>query len=155
MIKLKKFAVFIFLLSSFTYISTNNTSDKNHSTYWYENLEQAANLAKSQGKGILIDFTGSDWCKWCKKLDEEVLSQSKFIKYAKNNLVLVKIDFPQYKMQSHEVKTYNKRLAVTFRVKGYPTVIIMNKYQQVAAYTGYREGGAEKYIQYIKSVLNK
>ena len=155
MIKLKKFAVFIFLLSSFTYIAINNSSNKSHSTYWYENLEQAANVAKSQGKCILIDFTGSDWCKWCKKLDGEVLSQSKFIQYAKNNLVLVKIDFPQYKMQSQEVKTYNKRLAATFNVKGYPTVVIMNRYQQVVAYTGYREGGPEKYVQYIKSVLNK
>lgn len=151
---MKKFAFFIFLLSSFAFIAINNSAKKSHSPYWHENLEQAANLAKSQGKGVLIDFTGSDWCKWCKKLDSEVFSQSEFINYARNNLVLVKIDFPHYKTQSHEVKTYNKRLAVTFRVTGYPTVVLINKYQQVVAYTGYREGGAEKYVQYIKSVLN-
>ena len=28
--------------------------------------------AKEQGKDLLVDFTGSDWCAWCIRLDEEV-----------------------------------------------------------------------------------
>lgn len=150
---MKRFALFIFLFPFFSLIAINIPAENVYYTVWYENLEDAADLAKQQGKGILIEFTGSDWCKWCKKLDAEVFSQSEFISYARNNLVLVRIDFPQYKTQSFEVKTYNKRLALTFKVTGYPTVVVINKFQHVVGYTGYREGGAENYVKYIKSVL--
>ena len=80
--------------------------------------------------------------------------QSEFISYARNNLILVKIDFAQYKTQSYKVKAYNEQLALTFRVSGYPTVVIINKHQQVVGYTGYRDGGTGNYVQYIKSLLN-
>ena len=28
--------------------------------------------AKAENKDVLIDFSGSDWCRWCVKLDKEV-----------------------------------------------------------------------------------
>jgi protein disulfide-isomerase len=149
---LKKFTIFLFILSIIPFITINNIA-KSNSPVWYTNLDKAAEIAKNQGKGILINFSGSDWCKWCKKLDAEVFSKNEFINYAKNNLILVNIDFPQYTPQSKEIREYNQQLAYLFRISGYPTVVVINKQQKVVAYTGYQDGGAANYVKYLKSVL--
>lgn len=151
---MKKLAVLLFLLSFISLISLD-TIAKEKKLVWNDNLEKAVEIAKKQDKAILINFSGSDWCKWCKKLDTEVFSQNEFINYAKKNLVLVKIDFPQYTPQDPKVQSYNREVAQMFRVQGFPTVVVIDKNQKLAGYTGYQEGGAGNYIKYLKSVLNK
>jgi thioredoxin-related protein len=149
---LKKFTTIIFLLSLVSLFAVKDLA-KNNSLEWKDNLEKAVDLAKTQKKAVLINFTGSDWCKWCKKLDAEVFSQNEFIKYADKNLILVKIDFPQYKEQEESIKSYNQQLAQMFRIQGFPTIILIDKNQKLAAYTGYQEGGAANYVKYLKSIL--
>ena len=65
------------------------------------------------------------------------------------------IDFPQYTPQDPKVQSYNREVAQMFRVQGFPTVVVIDKNQKLAGYTGYQEGGAGNYIKYLKSVLNK
>lgn len=149
---MKKLTVLLFILSFFSLLSTE-TLAKGNKLVWNENLEKAVKIAKKEDKAILINFSGSDWCKWCKRLDAEVFTQKEFINYAEKNLVLVKIDFPQYKQQDPAVQSYNKELAQMFRVQGFPTVVVINKKQKLAAYTGYQEGGAGNYVKYLKSIL--
>jgi protein disulfide-isomerase len=57
-------------------------------------------LGKSRGE--------SDWCGWCIRLDKEVFSQPEFVDYAKENVVLVKLDFPRDKPQSDAEKKQNE-----------------------------------------------
>ena len=149
---MKKSIILLFLLSFITIYVINNQA-KDNKVVWNNNLEKAVQIAKKQKKAILINFSGSDWCKWCKKLDAEVFSQKEFINYARKNLVLVKIDFPQYTEQDPSIKAYNQQLAQMFRVEGFPTVILIDKNQKLAAYTGYQDGGAGNYVEYIKSIL--
>ena len=59
---------------------------------WLTSVPDAQAQAKKESKLVLLDFTGSDWCSWCKKLDAEVFSQPQFADYAKKNLVLVEVD---------------------------------------------------------------
>lgn len=120
---------------------------------WETNLEKAIEIAKTENKAVLINFTGSDWCKWCKKLNAEVFSQKEFADYAKENLVLVKLDFPRSIPQSNETKMYNQTLAQKYGVRGFPTILIMNSQGQLVAKTGYQPGGAVNYINHIKSFL--
>jgi len=67
---------------------------------WLENYDQALKEAKAKKVPILINFTGSDWCIWCKRLDKEVFSTKEFKTYAKKNLILLKIDSPKDIKQS-------------------------------------------------------
>lgn len=55
---------------------------------WYTDFKQASVLAKSQNRKLLINFTGSDWCGWCIKLDKEVFATAKFRDYAAKNYVV-------------------------------------------------------------------
>ena len=58
---------------------------------WTEDYAAALAQAKQDGKYILMYFTGSDWCGWCKRLKAEVFSKPSVVDYAKENLVCLPI----------------------------------------------------------------
>lgn len=120
---------------------------------WETNLETALQKAQKENKTVLVNFTGSDWCIWCQRLSNEVFSQSEFEKFAKGNLVLVKIDFPKNIEQSMETKFYNNQLAQRFGIEGFPTIILLNKNGELILQTGYQPGGPVNYINHLKSYM--
>jgi protein disulfide-isomerase len=121
---------------------------------WFENIEQAKAKAKETNRPMLLDFSGSDWCVWCKRLDKEVFSKSAFQAYAKDNLILVNLDFPQFTSQSDELKKQNQELAQTYKIKGFPTVVLLSPDGKEIGRTGYQPGGPEKYVKHLKSIID-
>src|SRR6266700_6711884 len=77
---------------------------------WLTDLPKAQAQAKKENKLVMLDFTGSDWCGWCIKLNKEVFSKPEFAEYAKKSLVLVEVDFPRAKEQSETLKKANQNL---------------------------------------------
>lgn len=121
---------------------------------WLTDFEKAKESAKTQNRHMLIDFSGSDWCGWCIKLDKEVFTQKTFQDYAKENLVLMLADNPRDKSkQSDQVQKQNKRLAEEFGVRGYPTVFVLSPEGKVVGRTGYQPGGPEAYVEHIKGII--
>ena len=107
---------------------------------WTDDLAKAKEKAKTEKKLLLLDFTGSDWCGWCMKLDKEVFSKPDFKTYAKENLVLVDVDFPNSKPQSKKVKDQNAALKKEYKVGGFPTIVILDgEGKEVARWGGYSE----------------
>jgi len=94
---------------------------------WHTDLAKAQAKAKAENKLVMLDFTGSDWCGWCIKLNKDVFSKPEFAEYAKTNLVLVEVDFPRAKQMSEEQKKANAALGKKYQIKGYPTIIVLNK----------------------------
>jgi uncharacterized protein YyaL (SSP411 family) len=116
-------------------------------------FEAAKVRAVEEGKDLLVDFTGSDWCYWCKKLDGEVFSKPGFIDEAGRDFVFVKIDFPSNPAaQPRPVRMQNQRLSQMYGVEGYPTVILMRADGRPYARTGYLEGGADAYLAHLKEL---
>ena len=122
---------------------------------WLTNLEAAKKKAEKDNKVIMMDFAGSDWCGWCIKLDKEVFSQAAFKEYAKDNLILVMVDFPKKKKLDAATESANNALMEKYGVEGFPTVILVDSKGTVIAQTGYREGGAAAYVEHIKDLLAK
>ena len=120
---------------------------------WITDFQEAKRLAAEKGLPILADFSGSDWCGWCIKLDREVFSQKAFKDYAKDNVILFLADFPQSRKQPDAVVKQNRELAKRYGVKGYPTVLVLDKDGTVLKRAGYRRGGAEAYVTYLKGVI--
>ena len=120
---------------------------------WMTDYDAALKQAAEVNKYVLVDFSGSDWCGWCIKLDKEVFSKPEFIDYAKENLICVLVDFPQYKAQTDEQKAFNKSLANRYNIEGFPTVLILNPKGEVAERTGYRPGGPGSYVEMIKGTI--
>ena len=120
---------------------------------WKTDFRKAAKEAKESGKYMLLDFSGSDWCGWCVRLDQEVFSKQEFKAYATKNLVCVLLDFPRRKPQSKELKRQNQALMKKHGVRGFPTIIILSPTGQLVARTGYRPGGPGKYVEHLKAVI--
>jgi len=93
---------------------------------WQTDLSKAQAQAKKENKLVMLDFTGSDWCGWCIKLNAEVFSKPEFEEYAKKNLVLVEVDFPRKKKLSEEQQKANNALQAKYKIEGYPTIIVLD-----------------------------
>ncbi len=130
--------------------SNKSTAGDKSDLKWYTNIDEAVKVAQKEDKPILVQFSGSDWCKWCIKLNNEVLHTKEFADYAKKNMVLVNLDFPRSIPQSDEVKNYNRSMAQKYGIRGFPTVLLMDKNGNVVRVTGYQPGGPQAYIQHIK-----
>jgi protein disulfide-isomerase len=123
---------------------------------WTTDVPKAQAQAKADNKLVLMDFTGSDWCGWCMKLDKETFSQSDFADYAKKNLVLVQLDYPNKKPQSDELKAANAALAKKYNIDGYPTLIAMKPDGTVVwTQVGYLAGGPSALIAKLDEAKNK
>jgi protein disulfide-isomerase len=117
---------------------------------WIDDMEKAKMQAKAENKKILLDFTGSDWCGWCKKLDKEVFSQQAWKDYAAKHLVLVEVDFPRSFQLPEATKKQNDELAKKFSIRGYPTIVITSASGTKRGELGYVEGGPEAFIKALK-----
>lgn len=127
-----KHAAAALVLSLFGTLSANE---------WTTDLPKAVAKAKAEGKLVLVDFTGSDWCGWCIKLKGEVFDTKEFKEYAAKNLVLVEVDFPRRKELPSGLKATNQALADKYGIQGFPTLIILDGNGQQVGKLGYKPGG--------------
>lgn len=123
------------------------------SAEWETDFSKAKARAEKEGKFMLVDFSGSDWCGWCIKLDKEVFSKAEFQAYAKTDLVQVLVDFPRRTALPEEQTAANKALATKYKVTGFPTVVLMLPDGTEVARTGYQEGGPVKYVEHLGELL--
>lgn len=121
---------------------------------WYDDFDEAAAAAKEQNKDLFVDFTGSDWCGWCIKLDKEVFAHDEFLVPAKENYILVALDFPSGEEAKAKVPNprRNEELQAKYDVGGFPTILMMTADGEVFAQTGYQKGGPEKYIEHMTEI---
>jgi len=122
---------------------------------WTEDYSSALAQAKREHRLLLLDFTGSDWCSWCKRMDADVLSTPKFQDFADQGLVLVKLDFPRSRELSGDVKAQNARLAKKYGVRGYPTLIVLDPDEKmIFKQEGYAQGGPEAFLARFPKAAN-
>lgn len=120
---------------------------------WTDNQAKALEKAKNEKKMVLMDFTGSDWCGWCMKMDKEVFDTGDFRQYAKDNLVLVELDYPRQKFISPQTKQQNEQLKNQYKVEGFPTIVVLDADgKTLKTFGGYQEGGAKAFIEELKKL---
>jgi thioredoxin-related protein len=127
---------------------------------WQTDMNKAMEISKKTKKPLLLFFTGSDWCGWCIRLQKEVLKTPEFAKWAKDNVVLVELDFPRRAQQSPELVKQNMELQQVLGVRGYPTVWFVNaskkdgkvNLEQIGS-TGYVAGGPSVWLDGANKIL--
>lgn len=121
---------------------------------WTSDFEAAKKQAAAEKKDLLVDFTGSDWCGWCIKLNDEVFKKDEFKKGVKDKFVLVEIDFPQDDSKlSEATKKQNAELQEKLGIEGFPTILLCDASGKPFAKTGYEAGGPEKYLENLETLL--
>ncbi|MDO5970817.1 thioredoxin family protein [Flavivirga aquimarina] len=151
-----KKAIYIFLISMLTTVSVSAQE-----LTWHTDMGQASEFAIKEKKPLLMFFTGSDWCGWCIRLQNEVFKTDEFRKWANENVVLVELDFPRRTPQEDKIKAQNYQLQSMFQVRGYPTIWFvnpeMNSEKKISlkklGSTGYVAGGPTKWIGAVASIL--
>lgn len=129
---------------------------------WETNVKKAIEVSNKTKKPLLMFFTGSDWCGWCIRLQKEVLKTPEFTKWAKENVVLVELDFPRRSKQTAEIKKQNNELQQAFGIQGFPTVVIANgtikdgkvNFEGLGS-TGYVAGGPAAWLAVANGFLKK
>lgn len=113
-------------------------------TGWSTDYEAARVSAAKSGKKLMLDFTGSDWCIYCQKLDAEVLSTPEFKSFARD-YVLVCVDFPKATELPAVEKKQNDALGERFKIEGYPTLIVTDASgTEVRRAVGYEPGSGPR-----------
>ncbi len=116
--------IFMFVGKSF---SSAVMTDGAKAGVWTMDYDAALKLAKSKNLPLFLNFTGSDWCVWCKLMQEKVFSQKEWNEYAKDNLVLVTLDFPKdQSIVPEKYKSRNQALQAEMGVRGYPSFILLD-----------------------------
>jgi len=122
---------------------------------WLVDFEKAKAQAAKEGKSLLMEFTGSDWCPPCKSLAEKVLTKEVFKKEVPKDFVLLKLDNPRDKSKQtpEEIEQY-KTLSKKYGIQGVPTIFLADAkgrpYWQTVGYSG---DPADKYVANLKDQL--
>jgi thioredoxin-related protein len=135
------------LVAVFAFVTSANAGAE-----WISDYKKAQEEAKASNKLVLVNFTGSDWCGWCIKLDREVFSTPQFKDYASKNLVLMEADFPHAKPQSANVRKQNEELAMRYQIIGFPTIVVLDGDGKVVGELGYTPGGPGAFIAELEKL---
>ena len=127
---------------------------------WETNLEAATKVSLKTKKPLMLFFTGSDWCGWCIRLQKEVFTTPEFASWAKQNVVLVELDFPRRTPQNEKIKMQNAQMQQLFQVQGYPTIWLVNPTKVKEKFnldklgsTGYVAGGPSAWLATADQIL--
>jgi protein disulfide-isomerase len=120
---------------------------------WNTNLEAAQAVAEVEGKHLFVYFAGSDWCGWCDRFHNEVLTTSRFESYLDESFVPVLIDFPRGIEQTEQLKADNQVVARRMGIEGFPTVVLMDAEGKELGRLGYLPGGPNNYISEVRSII--
>ena len=150
---MKKLTVLLFVLFNSVFAFSQELK-------WETDLNKAIEVSNKTNKPMLLFFTGSDWCGWCIRLQNEVLKKPEFAAWATENVVLVEVDFPKRTPQSQELKVQNNDLQQAFGIQGYPTIWITNasyidgklNFDQLGK-TGYVAGGTTAWLSGANDIL--
>ena len=123
--------------------------------HWTMDFDAAVKLAAEKKLPMLLNFTGSDWCGWCKIMDKNVFAGEDWKTYAAENAVLVTIDFPKKKdIVPEKYVERNNKLKEQFKVGGFPTYMIIDSDgKSILGQLGAgKEKTPESFIKEFKSV---
>lgn len=122
---------------------------------WVNDIQAAMQTAAKEKKHLLLDFTGSDWCGWCIKLNNEVFSKEQFQAFASKKFVLVELDFPRDESKvPPAIQKQNQEWQQKLGVRGFPTIFLCTADGKPYAQTGYQQGGAENYVKHLSELVD-
>jgi len=123
-------------------------------TTWHTDFEHARKEASENHRYIMVNFSESDWCKPCIRMNKEIFESAEFREYAAENLVLVNADFPQKKKNQlpQEQCAKNESLAAQYnpqRIFPY-TVLLDDHGKLIAAWKGFPEIQPSEFIAQVR-----
>lgn len=122
---------------------------------WQIYYPAALALAKQKHKKVFVLHTGSDWCGFCIKLRQDVLSQREFKRFADKNLILLYLDSPHKNPLPEEQLRHNQEVCRELAFpRGVPAFILLDENGSVIVkHAGYRP--LRDYMKLLKEAVKK
>jgi thioredoxin-related protein len=142
---MKKVLIFLFILI----VNISFSQD------WKYDFEEAKKIAATEGKDILMVFSGSDWCAPCIRLDKNIWQSEAFIKESSEKWILVKVNFPRKKANQlpDDQTAHNRDLAEKYNNEGsFPLVVLLNTKGNILGKIGFKNVSPEEYIKMIHAL---
>ena len=125
-------------------------------TQQFHNVKEAFSYSLQQHKALFVIFSGSDWCQPCMRFSKSILSDSAFIRFAREKLVILTADFPQRKKLPEEEVTLNEELASRYNPKGdFPRLVLLSPDQAVIGIVEYNNQSPGIFIEQISNYLQR
>lgn len=137
----KQIGLVVAVVALLASVMPNVQADDKHYEGWVRSFAEAKELAAKEGKSILMEFTGSDWCPPCKALHKNVLGTDAFKNEITKDFILLVLDNPRDKtlVTDAEQEQY-KKLSAQYKVTGVPTVFLADAegkpYHKQVGYSG-------------------
>jgi len=114
-----------FVLVHLDPLRADDPKPKKEEVTW-QSFEQGLATAKKEKKMTVVDFY-TTWCGWCKVMDKDTYGHASIIKYAKEKLVLVKVNAESNEKTRFREQEYTYReLAAAFGVNSYPATAFID-----------------------------
>ena len=122
---------------------------------WEHSHRQAVSAAASTNKVMMLWFTGSDWCKYCTMLEDEVLHTGEFNDWYVDKIVPVMLDYPRHTEQAPDQEEQNAALMKKYsdQVTSFPTALFVDTNGKVLGKLGYARGGPGPWIEQAEEIL--
>ena len=120
---------------------------------WLDDYNVAVKLARDTNRPLLVFFTGSDWCGWCKKLRKDVLDTPAFKAFAAKNLVMLYVDSPSRIKLPANLQRQNQGLAMMLRhTGGVPNTKLYDfKGKKIGEIPGYSKRFQQEIIKFMEA----
>ena len=154
--------VYTILFSLATVFAAESISAKDTATHmstnseiqWMTDFDAAKTLAKKESKPMFVVFTGSDWCPWCKKMENQIFATSTFKNALNGKVIFVKLDYPRNIAQDPATKKQNKQLAKQYSVNGFPVSLLLSSDgKEIERFSGFQSGGPEHFANKILEAI--
>ena len=117
--------------------------------------DKAFALAQQTGKNIMLVFSGSDWCIPCIQFEKKILSDSSFLHFANDNLILLEADFPQRKKITTSLRQQYDSLAAAFNPNGaFPRVVLLSPEKKLMAQIPNLQQTPVAFISTLKQLMH-
>lgn len=114
--------------------------------------DEATQLSKKKKKKIFIDVY-TDWCGWCKKMDNTTMKDPRVIEYMNKKFYAVKLNAESPKASAYKGTPVTERELATriFKANGYPTTLYLSEGEDlIFNLPGYREAGElDKILHFV------
>ncbi len=135
----------LLLLITLTILLTNCSTSKPTSIQWAEEttFDEIIKKADKKNKIIMIDMY-TDWCHWCKVLDEQTYPDSNVVEQAYKHLICVK--------RNGEDKAEGTQLVKKYNVNSYPCILFIDTNgEEIERINGYLP--PEEYVIEVDKIL--
>lgn len=116
----------------------------------YTDYDQAVSEAKKNDRDILIVLTGSEWCKPCIKMKNNVFAEKEFIDFANEKFIIFELNvIMPMDMNSENYKEY-RYFTEKYQTNALPTLILLDNQENVKLQLGKNLTSLNKTMEHLK-----